>query len=367
MPYADALNAQVAHLRLEARVGGYEAANRNLHLVQQAYAAIAALVGASTDEIAFMDSATRAWSCLLYSLTLRPGDVILSARSEFGTNLITLGHLAKRTGASVVLAECEPDGSISVDDVRDKLTERVALVAISHVPMQRGVVNPVTEIGQLVRAQGRAIYLLDACQSAGQVPIDVQEIGCHACTGTGRKWLRGPRGTGFLYVERDTAERINPAMVDADSAELRGNLENDYTIGLVDGARRFESWERSVAAFIGLGAAIRPYVRGDQLAVQRRIARNARVLRRGIAELGYLVHENTSSPVGIVTFQARDRTAVQMKEKLATEGFAVSAPHRCDAPVDFDDRQLESVVRVSPHAYNTAAEVSDFLQAMRAM
>src|SRR5262245_16784163 len=211
------LHAVVGHVQREALLGGYEAAEQAHVAVEHGYDAAAMLLGCQRDEIALEEHATRAWDMAFYAVPLGPGDRILTAVAEYAANYVAFLHAARRTGAVVDVVPNDERGQLSVDALREMIDERVKLVAITHIPTNSGLVNPPAEVGRAAREAG-VLYLRDACQSVGQMPIDVDEIGCDMLSATGRKSLRGPRGTGFLYVRESVLERLDPPMIDHHAA-----------------------------------------------------------------------------------------------------------------------------------------------------
>ncbi len=237
------LDAIIDHLQREARIGGYEAADEAAAPWKRTYDVVATLLGAHADEIALVDSATRAWDLAVYSLPIEPQDRVLISRAEYGANAIALLQLQRRTGCQLVLVDDDEHGQIDLASLERELAhDDAALVSLVHVPTQSGLVNPAVEVGRLCREAG-VLFVLDACQSAGQLPLDVEELGCAVLTATGRKFLRGPRGTGFLYVRGELVERVEPVMLDLLSATW--TAPDAYEVR--PDARRFELWERSVA------------------------------------------------------------------------------------------------------------------------
>lgn len=359
------LAAVVRHLELEASIGGYEAAAAQADATRRSYDAVADLVGARPDQVALMDSASRAWwTCFAAAAQdLGEGDRILTGRAEYASNALPLLLAAERTGVDVVVVPDDEHGQIDVDVLADLLDERTKLVSLTHVPTNGGLVNPAEEVGQAIAASGSdALYLLDACQSAGQVDLDVGAIGCDALTATGRKYLRGPRGTGFLVVSDRLLERVTPVAIDLHSGEWTG----DRAWRWAEGAARFEMWECSVANRIGLGVAVAHARSVGVPAIEARVAWLAATLRERLDHVpGVVVQDKGERRCGIVTFTVEGRDAAEVSERLRSEdriNTSVSAPSQ--TRWDAEDRGLPPMVRASVHAYNTEAELDLLVEAI---
>src|SRR5437660_8244272 len=245
------LEAVVNHVQLEATIGAYEANERELEKVEHIYDAAARLINCEPDEIAFIENATRARDIAFDSIAFKAGDRIITAKAEYVSNYIAYLQVAKRTGAQIEVIPNDERGQTSVEALREMIDERVKLVSITHVPSHGGLVNPAAEIGEIARRAG-VLYLLDACQSVGQMPIDVKAIGCDLLSTTGRKYLRAPRGTGLLYVKRSLIAQLEPPFLDMHAARwvTRDRFE------ILPDARRLENWELFCAGKDGLGVAI---------------------------------------------------------------------------------------------------------------
>lgn len=354
------LDAITSHLELEARIGGYEAAAAAADKVEHTYDALARLVGADRDEIAVVENATRAWDMAFYALPLQEGDRILTARAEYASNAIAFLQTARRRGVRVEVVPDDEGGQLDVGALREMVDERVKLIAVTHVPTQGGLVNPAVDIGRVAREHG-ITYLLDACQSVGQIPIDVAEIGCDLLTATGRKYLRGPRGTGFLYCARTMLERLEPPFLDlhaatwtaADSYEVRAD------------ARRFENWETYYAGKIGLGVAADAAIELGLEAIEQRVTDVAETLRRRLrARPGVLVHDRGRRLCGIVTFTVEGHDPHRIAEQLRAQRINVSVSVADYARWDLEPRGLDAVVRASVHYYNTHDELDQLCEAL---
>ncbi|MFJ9785513.1 aminotransferase class V-fold PLP-dependent enzyme [Amycolatopsis sp. NPDC101161] len=352
LPPAVVTDTVVEYLRHEALRGGYEAAAEASDRLAAVYASAARLVGAEPDDIALTDNATRSWQAVFYALPFKAGDRILTSRAEYASNAIAYLQVAKRTGAVVEVVGDDESGQLDVEDLKRRVDGDVKLIAVSHVPTQGGLVNPAEEVGAVAEAAGIP-FLLDACQSAGQLDLDVSRLKCDALSTTGRKYLRGPRGTGFLYVHPRLRERLEPAMLDLHSASWESPTE--YVVDPT--AKRFEVWERDFAAVFGLGAAIDYALDWGLPAIEERVASLAATLRGRLAEAGARVHDVGARKCGIVTFSLAGTPAAEIKARLAEANINTSVSSRTSAQFDFTARDLPDLVRASVHYYNTEDEI----------
>lgn len=360
---APVLQAQLRHLQIEAEAGGYEAAAAADERIEAIYDSIGRLLNADRTEVALVENATVAWDMAFYSVGFAAGDRILTAEAEYLSNYIAFLQVARRTGAVVDVVPSDEAGELDVEALERMIDKRVKLIAITHVPTNGGLINPAAAIGRIARAHG-ILYLLDACQSVGQMPIDVAAIGCDMLSTTGRKYLRGPRGTGFLYVRRAVLDRLEPPFLDLQAATW---VEADRYEMRSD-ARRFENWERNVAGQLGLGAAV-DYALGWGLAdIAGRIEPLAAELRRRLAEIpGVSVRDRGRRLCGIVTFTVEGKPARDIVGALRQRRINchVSAPGsvRRDAQAP----RLPELVRASVHYYNNEEEVARFAAAVAAL
>jgi cysteine desulfurase/selenocysteine lyase len=352
------LQAVRAHLDLEAAIGGYEAEAEADEAIEHTYDAIAAMLGCERQEVALIENATRAWDMAFYAMPFGPGDRILTGQAEYASNVIAFLQVARRTGAKVEVVPDDEAGQIDVAALARMVDERVKLIALTHVPTNGGLVNPAAAVGAVARAAG-VPFLLDACQSAGQMPLRVDDLGCDMLSATGRKYLRGPRGTGFLYVRRPWIERLEPPLLDLHAARLTGA----YAFEIRRDARRFENWESFIAGKIGLGAAV-DYALGWGLeAIQSRVTGLAERLRGQLADIsGVIVRDKGRARCGIVTFTMADETPAAFKARARAAGVNCWTSPLEYTRFDMAERGLESVVRASVHYYNTEDEADRFCQ-----
>ncbi|MEW6667970.1 MAG: aminotransferase class V-fold PLP-dependent enzyme [Thermodesulfobacteriota bacterium] len=354
------LESMIDHLKLEASLGGYEAAERSREKIEHFYEAVSQLLGCRTEEIAFVENATRAWDMAFYAIPFRPGDRILTATAEYASNYIAFLQVAARTGARVEVIPSDPEGQVSVNALKSMLDERVRLVAVTHVPTNGGLVNPIVEIGRALGEDG-PLYLVDACQSSGQMPLPVKEIGCHILSATGRKFLRGPRGTGFLCVRKDLIERLDPPFLDLHSA--RWVSPGEYTVR--PDARRFECWEANYAGKIGLATAVDYALSWGMESIWTRVQGLAEVLRVRLGQVrGVRVHDLGVRRCGIVSFTVEGKDAEEVRRFLLERRIHVSVCTRQGTLLDMDSRGLQALLRASVHYYNTEEEIGRFCEVL---
>jgi cysteine desulfurase / selenocysteine lyase len=363
LPSRRTLDAILDHLKLEAEIGGYEAADKARDELEGFYPAVARLIGAAPEEIAFIENATRAWDLAFYSLKFEPGDRILTCMSEYSSNYISYLQVARKTGAEIVVVPDDEHGQIDLAALERAIDKRTRLVSISHVPTQGGLVQPAEKVGKIAKAAG-VLYLLDACQSVGQLPVDVDRIGCDFLSVTGRKYMRGPRGTGFLYARRATTGDIEPILLDNHAA--RWTDDNAYAVR--DDARRFENWERYFAGVIGLKIA------ADQInalgiePIWARLRELADGLRARLATLRGVTLTDLGKVRGaIVTFAVDGANHVALRDALRRQAINVSVSTQFSSRLDLRRRGLLNVVRASVHVYNTEEELDRFVAAVEAL
>ena len=353
----------IDHLRLEEQLGGYEAADRVAAELEAVYDSLARLLNCAPEEVALQDNSTRAWQMAFSSLNFSPGDRIVTAANEYASNYIAFLQVAQRTGAEICVVESDQAGEIDLEALEALLDDRVKLIALTHVPTNGGLVQPAAKVGVLARRAGIP-FLLDACQSTGQMHLDVEALGCDMLCATGRKYLRGPRGTGFLYVRSAILEHMEPPFLDLRSATW---VEQDKFEVRGD-AKRFELWESSAATRLGLGVAVEYALALGLENIERRVQGLAALMREQLAEVKAItVRDLGRVRAGIVTFSYADHPAREVMQRLQANGIAVRVTERAATLIDMQQRGLDELVRASVHYYNTEWEIERLCSALRAM
>jgi cysteine desulfurase/selenocysteine lyase len=356
-PVLDTLHG---HLVRESLMGGYEAHHAAHAEYKDTYQAIADLIGARPSEIALEENATRAWDQVFYGMAFQPGDRVITSNAVYASDYLAMLQQQRRLGIEIDVIGNDAHGQVDLQALEAAITDRTRLICLTHVPTNGGLINPAEEVGVIAKRHS-VPYLLDACQSVGQVAVDVDKIGCDFLSATGRKYLRGPRGTGFLYVRTAALDLIEPPFLDLHAAEWTGR--NSYR--MAEGAARFENWEGYVAGKIALGSAVRYLLELGPDLVFERIAQNAAMLRQHLDDLpGITVHDLGVRKGGIVTFSNATKDARRIKIGLDQRGMNINLSVPQWARLDAEDRNLPIMIRASVHAYNSDEEISRFTEAI---
>ena len=351
-----------SHLTLEEQLGGYEAEEHAAEQIASAYQAVGELTGVPARQVAFTENATASFIQALSSLPLERGDVLLTTRNDYASNQIQLLSLEQRLGVRVIRIPNLPEGGADPQAARELiLKHRPRLVCVSHVPTNSGLIQDVRSIGRACREHD-VTYLVDACQSVGQLPIDLEEFGADFLSATARKFLRGPRGSGFLCVSQRVLDQgLLPLYPDLHSA--RWISENAFEP--VDDARRFENWEFPRAIVLGTGAAARYALDLGLDQIAHRVQALSTQLREGLSGLeGATVLDQGAQLCGIVTTWITGHEPRELMLNLREHGIYAWAQERVDATLDYDEKGVPGALRLSPHAYNTSEEIERTLDVL---
>ena len=356
------VNTVVSHLQLETHLGGYGAAAQRHDALQAVYADAAKLLGCDVDEIALTDSHSRGWREVVNCLHFNTGDRILVGRNEWGGNYAALTHIAQRDGAIVETIPCNSSGEVCLTQLTAMLNPRVRLISLTWLPANGGLIQPAEQVGVLARA-AQIPFFLDAAQAVGQMPVDVRSLNCDVLTTPGRKWLRGPRGTGLLYVRRGFLAELRPAAVDLFSAPLK---HGSYQ--LRDDAKRFETSEANMAARLGLGQAIHEALTLGLDTIQFFVQEKAIMIRKALKGMPHVqTHDLGTKQSGLIAFTVEGLSANVVQTHLKAQGIEVSVNGIAFTPLDMAARHLTDIVRISPHITTTDKEVIRLLDAISSL
>lgn len=354
------LDTQINYLNEEARRGGYETAALYHDQLEDFYYQTALLINASPKEIAYTESATVAWQRAFFSIPLKKGDTILTTKAEYASNYISFLYVKQEKGVNIRIIPSDQSGEVDIYELEKSIDDTTKLISLVHIPTNGGLVNPAEEVGEIARKY-KLWYLLDACQSVGQYPVDVEKIGCHFLSATGRKFLRGPRGTGFLYAKNDVLKELQPVNLDLHSASW--TTEDAYQSR--NDARMFEIWESNFSAKLGLTEAIKE---ANALGIEniwKRIVALADMLRAKLSQLNSVeVQDLGRNKCGIVTFTSSIPATV-MRNALSTKGFNTTVAIKSGTLLDMTDRNIAEMVRASVHYYNTEEEIDNFITTVK--
>ncbi len=361
LPPSPVLDCVVEYLRAEAVVGGYEIAEDRAEALQAVYSRASELFGGTPTNWAFVESATRGWNAAFSALRFQPGDRVLTTRAEYPSNMGGLLRAREMQGVEILVVPDDEDGQVDIAALESMLDERTRLVSLTHVPTQGGLINPAERVGAILR-DTPILYQLDACQSVGQIPVNVTEIGCDIMSFTGRKFLRGPRGTGMVWANDVALDQMsNPAGVDMQGA----TWEAPMTITPLPSARRFEPYEVFFAGKIGLAAALEyaAAIGIDEIAA-RNVGLSTR-LRSRLEDLpDVTTHDKGNNKSAIVTFAVEGHDSSDLRRALRAMSINVSVSSQTSARLDFPQRHLDKVVRASIHYYNTTTEIDALVDAI---
>ena len=356
-------DAVIEYTKTEAIMGGYETAALYAPQINHVYQAIGQLINAGREEIAIVENATVAWQLAFHSCQFEAGDIILTAKSSYASNYISYLQLEKKKGVQIQVIPNDEHGQVDIAALESMISEKVKLISVTHIPTNGGLINPVEAVGKIAN-QHNILYLVDACQSVGQVPIDVQAIGCDFLSATGRKYLRAPRGTGFLFVKKALLDAgLEPLFIDLHGATW--TAKNEYQLDAT--AKRFENWERNYANIFGLTVAVEYALSIGIERIAGRIAQLGNYLRTQLAQVPSItVYDLGVQKGGLVSFSIEGLGKYFILGELAKHKINVSPIFRNGTLLDSEERGLsDEMVRASVHYYNTEEEIDRFCEVIQ--
>lgn len=361
LPPEIVVKTMVNFLQEEALTGGYEMEAKYRNQLDHTHTLIAQLINAHPDEIALVENASAAWDIAFNGLRFQPGDEVIVSEMEYVSNILGLLNAQRTAGIVIKMIPNDANGNFPIHELEAAITAQTKLIAITHVPSTAGNVLPVAAIGEVARKY-HIPYLLDACQSAGQVPLDVQAIGCDMMAVTGRKYLRGPRGSGFLYVRKQMLDKLSLLFFDGRTVTTL----NEESFVVRPDARRFEWYEKNPAIVMGLQKAVEYILNIGIERIWQRVQYLAALLRQRLGELdGVVVHDQGDVLCGIVTFSVSGMPAKEVRAKLAEKNINVHIGLAQSTLYYMNRKGLDSIVRASVHYYNTEKEIALVCQELR--
>jgi len=351
----------ISYLNEEALAGGYETEFKYREQLDKVYSLVAKLINAEKEEIALVENASTAWILAFNGIDFQPGDVVLTCEMEYVTNLIGLLNAKKTLGIEIKIIPNDEQGNFSLEGLEAAISPKTKLIAVTHIPSTAGGMIPIVEIGKIARKH-HILYLVDACQSAGQIPLDVKKIDCDMLAVTGRKYLRAPRGTGFLFVRKAVQDQLKLIFMDGFTAPFV--TADDFKIRA--DARRFELYEKNRALILGLSKAVEYALNLGVERIWRRIQYLAGLLRSQLQKIdGVTVHDFGIQQSGIVTFSVSGIDSITVKSLLAKKQINVSVGKAVSTLIYMNKNQLSSIVRASVYYYNTEGEIASSCDALK--
>lgn len=360
LPTTPVLEAISAYLQEEAIISGHEAEAKYQKELDRTYHLIAQLINAQPEEITLVENASQAWCIAFHGIQWQPGDEVLTSEFEYATNMIGYLYGIQHYGIKLTVIPNDEDGNFSIAQLQKSITSKTKLIAVTHVASGTGGVLPVEEIGAIASKHG-ILYLIDACQSVGQLPVDVEQIKCDFISVTGRKYLRAPRGTGFLYVRQTSQNQLTPMFIDGHSTTFL----NDHAYGLRTDGKRFEFYEKNRAITLGLSKAVEYALNIGIEQIRDRINYLATYFRKELRTItNVTVHDGGIVQSGIVTFTVNGVDSQDVKAHLSKHHINVSVAVPRSTVLFMQKHQLTNVVRSSVHYYNTEEEVATFVKVL---
>jgi selenocysteine lyase/cysteine desulfurase len=360
LPPDEVVETVIHYLSEEASQGGYEMEYKYKDQLENVYGLIARLIHAETDEVAIVENASMAWGLAFNGIEFKKGDVIITSEMEYVTNLLGFLNAEQTHGIQILVIPNDEHGNFSLQALEEAISPQTRLIAITHIASTAGVVVPVAEIGKIARKHN-ILYLVDACQTIGQIPVNVKEIGCDILSTTGRKYLRAPRGTGFLYVRKEIQDSLKILFMDGHTAQL----VNENAFKIRNDARRFELFEKNRALTLGLGKAIEYALNIGIGRIWQRIQFLAGEMRRQLGNIdGVNVHDHGEQKCGIVTFSVNGIGSSHIKAELAEKKINVSVGLAKSTLIYMNRHSLTTVVRASVHYYNSEEEITRICSAL---
>ncbi len=349
-PYKEVNQEIKKYLDIEQLLGGYHAAKMFEKKLDKFYTNLSKLINCNENEISFLQSSTVAWNLFLNSINLKKNDNIVIFDNEYGSNHIF--YIKKEIKITVI--PINNFGEINLDELNKQINKHTKCVCVCHIASQCGNIVPIEEIGRTIKNINPEIYyIVDACQSVGQINLDVKKIKCDVLVGSGRKYLRGPRGTGFIFLNNKIRPRITPLILDMNNAKFNFNNLR------VNNRRVFENFEYSPALKVGLSKAIEKINKFGVNKSENIIKRKSILLRKKLKNFKQIsFFENLNFISGINTLRIKNINVNYIHKYLLSKKILCSVSSFDASPLYFKKKKIHSVIRISLHEYNKISEIN---------
>ena len=344
--------------------GSYPLSVEATDLYENARASVAEFINAANArQIVFTRNTTESMNLIAYSYGLsnvKAGDEILVSIMEHHSNLLPWQMVCRNTGATLKFIDCGQDGSVDLDKVRELITDKTKIVAITQVSNVLGRVNPIAEIAKMAHEKN-AVIVVDGAQSIPHMAVDVQALDADFFAFSGHQ-VFGPMGIGVLYGKKEHLKKMPPFMYGGEMIDSVTRFDARYA----EVPHKFEGGTVNAAGAAGLAAAIRyvdsigfDYMHERELAVTKRALEGM----KAIPHVNILGSDKAEEHTGILTFTVDDVHPHDVSEILISDGIAVRAGHHCAQPL-LNHLGVSSTTRASFMFYNTEAEVDTFLESL---
>lgn len=355
-PYSEVNKEIRDFLKVEYFMGGYYAVEKYKKKLEKFYYNLSKLINCKVAEISFLSSTTQAWNLFFNSIQISKKENIVIFENEYGSNLIYY----KKQKLNVRIVKINEDGKICLKDLLKKINKNTKIISLCHIASQCGDKIEAAKIFNFVRnLNPDIICVLDACQSIGQIKVDVKEINCDVLVGSGRKYLRGPRGTGFIYINEKIREKVKPMILDLKNTECYQEIIK------IKKANIFENFEYSPALQIGLGKAIERINSSGINQIELQIRQKSQYLRKKLDYFSKITFfENFNTLTGINTLKIEGLSSLRIYNYLLSKRILTSISTSATSLLYFNKKKIKDVLRISIHHYNSLYQINYLIKCL---
>ena len=339
-------------LEKENKYGGYFAAEKFKKKIDSFYLNLSRLINCESSEISFLTSTTLAWNLFFNSINILKNENIIILDNEYGSNLIFF----RNNNLNIKVVKTSKDGQVCFKDLKKKINGKTKFVCVCHIASQCGDIINIEKIGSFIKKiNSEILFIVDACQSIGHININVKKINCDVLVGSGRKYLRGPRGTGFIYIKKKLQSKLKPLILD-----LKNSIVNKNKVKIKE-ERIFENFEYSPALKLGLNKAVEKINLIEMNKIELNIKRKSLYFRKKLNQFNEIYFfENEKTISGINTLKIKGLSSLKIYKYLLIKKILTSVCNKIVSDIYFKKHNIEDVLRISIHDYNKKIEI-DYL------